>query len=674
MALQRIGNYEVLGELGRGGMGVVYRGVDSFIKRPVAIKTIYLNEIQEDHERQFLKERLYREAQSAGILSHPNIVTIYQIGEQDDITYIVMEFVEGKNFAQLLRSAEKPSVELLLSIFEQTAAGLDHAHAQGVIHRDIKPANIIVRPDGVAKITDFGVAKIASQTVTRTGMTLGTPHFMAPEQIQGKTIDGRADQYSLGVVIYEVFTGRKPFTADSMTTLIFKIVTDSVDPKRDNPNLPDAAAEVLKRALAKDANHRFPSCQALVQAFRDAIGLPSGIVAGYGSGINLPSRASYTQSGIPSGPSTIPGHAPQSTTRTGQPPTLPGTMPVSAGVQTPTPTPTPAPQPAPPPSAAAPPGPKPASTPAPQPAGFAGVPPRSATPVPSQPSALKPPASVGNKWLFPAIALVGLAVLLGIFAVVKLFDRSPDPDTGRIASTQGASGGGLVATPDAGSAPSATQAPSSRPQAVPPPSTPARSAVSVQPAPSSGSSTAGASSSGTATPTKPPRTFTPPQQKVSPPVTITPPAAVSPKPSQTDPRKPAVSNPPSSLAPQGTVPDPGVSRPAPVEAPKLVAQPVYLPPKPIVRVPAIYPAAARRDGISGSVLLQAVVNAAGQPTAVNVVRGIRPDLDQAAKEALSKWRFQPGTADGKPVESRVNVEISFNLVQEQRKPISLKNP
>jgi serine/threonine-protein kinase len=695
MSLQRIGNYEVLGELGRGGMGVVYRGVDSFIKRPVAIKTIYLSEIQEDHERQFLKERLYREAQSAGILSHPNIVTIYQIGEQDDITYIVMEFVEGKNLAQLLRSPEKPSVELLLSIFEQTAAGLDHAHAQGVIHRDIKPANIIVRSDGVAKITDFGVAKIASQTVTRTGMTLGTPHFMAPEQIQGKAIDGRADQYSLGVVIYEIFTGKKPFTADSMTTLIFKIVTDSVDPKRDNPSLPDAAAEVLKRALAKDAGDRFPSCQALVQAFRAAIGLPSGVAAGYGAGIAIPSRASYTQGALPSSPSTVQGTAPLSTTRTGQPPTIPATPSFATGPQTPTPTPTPQPPQSAPPPVASKVAPAPAASS--QPSGFASLPQNVEAPVSPQTPTPGPYTGVpkepsrSNKWLVPVVAAVGLAVLLGIFGLVKLLDTTPNSGTNQIASSQKQSAGkdsasGLVAP---GQSPAATGSTgtgigSASDQA----GTAGSSSTNATAASSSPATTVGAagSSAGPAsavTPAKPGLSAKP--GETAKPLSPTSASSgtissqgrqgslpASSKPAQTDPRKAAST--PTAPSSEVVVPDPGVSKPAAVEAPKPVAQPVFTPPKPIVRVPAIYPAEARRDGVSGSVLLQAVVNEAGQPTSVNVIRGIRPDLDQAAKEALAKWRFQPGTADGKPVESRINVEIAFNLVQDQRKPISLKNP
>lgn len=204
---EKLGHYEVTAKIGKGGMGVVYRAMDTLIGRDVALKTIHLNEIEDPNERQFLKERLFREAKSAGILSHPNIVTVYQIGEQDGLTYIAMEFVEGFNLGELLGREPRPTMELLLSVFDQTAVALDYAHSRGVVHRDIKPGNIIVRPDGVAKIADFGVAKISSQNVTRAGMALGTPHYMSPEQFHGRAIDGRSDQYSLGVMVYEIFTG-----------------------------------------------------------------------------------------------------------------------------------------------------------------------------------------------------------------------------------------------------------------------------------------------------------------------------------------------------------------------------------------------------------------------------------------------------------------------------------
>ncbi len=713
MDLQRIGNYEVLGELGRGGMGVVYRGVDSFIKRQVAIKTIYLTEIQEDHERQFLRERLYREAQSAGILSHPNIVTIYQIGEQDDITYIVMEFVEGKNLAQLLRSPEKPTVEALLSIFDQTAAALDHAHGMGVIHRDIKPANIIVRSDGVAKITDFGVAKIASQTVTRTGMTLGTPHFMAPEQIQGKPIDGRADQYALGVVIYEIFTGRKPFTADSMTTLIFRIVSDAVDPKRDNPNLSDAASEVLKRALAKEASQRYASCQELVEAFRNAIGMPSAGVYGYSGSSTIPSGSGVLAGHTPTG--TQPLAKRQLPTQTGVPQSSSVLHSPGTGVQTPTPTPV-IPTP---PSAHVSATPAPPMAPAPQTAahGVSGNPPTRAPVPPQVPRGqgtqgqsghdlagrgAQPPiqnSGTGvyagsatttfdqrpkkNTWLVPTLIGAGLVAVIGIFALVQLFRAASEGGDSKIASTQGAGStavSGSPSTPDASSSPvtptsagavrnpGSTASPATRPNETKPVSAP----------PQRPAQSASSNGSGSGAPPSRPNTS----------------AGNTPSGGISSPAKPAVtpsaqgsgtSRVPASTY-GGTPANPGSRPPTPTptkvpvtttpEPPRheTPSQPVFTPPKPIVRVPAIYPAQARRDGVSGAVLLQAVVNETGQPTAVNVIRGIRADLDEAAQAALSKWRFQPGTADGKPVESRVNVEISFNLVQDQRKPISLKNP
>ncbi|MCC6265628.1 MAG: TonB family protein [Bryobacterales bacterium] len=668
MSLERIGNYEILGELGRGGMGVVYRGVDSFIKRPVAIKTIYLSEIQEDHERQFLKERLYREAQSAGILSHPNIVTIYQIGEQDDITYIAMEFVDGKNLAQLLRSPDKPSVERLLSIFEQTAAGLDHAHAQGVVHRDIKPANIIVRGDGVAKITDFGVAKITSQTVTRTGMTLGTPHYMAPEQIQGKPVDGRADQYSLGVVIYEVFTGHKPFKADTMTSLIFKIVTDAVDPKRDNPNLNDAASDVLKRALAKDMGDRFSSCQAMVQAFRGAIGLHFSASHGLAGGPSDSTRGVPTSGTVPA---VSPGGASPRITDSAASAPLPSPVP---SVRTAIPVTVPTVGPPRPPTPGIP----------PNPAG--PVPPPSPPATPTAPQAWQGSQSVRDvtkgharvseekSWRFPAIAIAGFLALAVIFVLVWVFRggsgaENPDPTKQAIegSTPPGVSASavegvkleestladGSAEQPDMAGGTSSPLGSEAKPIAPPAtggivPATGGRTAES-KPAAVTGSSTTGSAS-------RPVAGRQPGATAKSPASATKPASGVTPGSSST------VS--PSTPAP--LVPEP--------PRPEQKAQPVFTSPKPIVRVPAIYPAAARRDGISGSVMLQAVVNEAGQTTAVTVMRGIRADLDQAAKDALAKWRFQPGTSDGKPVESRINVEISFNLVQDQRKPISLKNP
>src|SRR5579862_4169808 len=183
-------------------MGVVYKALDPAIGRTIAIKSIRLSDLTEESERDRLRERLFREAQSAGILSHPGIVTIYDIAEEAGMAYIFMEFVNGPPLEKLLDSEQMPDKETLLSIFRQTAAALDYAHKKGIVHRDIKPANIMIHEDGSAKITDFGVAKILSQQMTQSGMMMGTPSYMSPEQVQGGKVDGRADQFSLAVIAY----------------------------------------------------------------------------------------------------------------------------------------------------------------------------------------------------------------------------------------------------------------------------------------------------------------------------------------------------------------------------------------------------------------------------------------------------------------------------------------
>jgi serine/threonine-protein kinase len=179
--VQQVGRYLIIGELGRGAMGIVFKAQDPAIGRTIAIKSIRLQELTDDSERERLKERLFREAQSAGILSHPGIVTIYDIAEQDGMAYIFMEFVNGPPLEKMLTREQTPDKETLLSILRQTAAALDYAHKKGIVHRDIKPANIMIHEDGTAKVTDFGVAKIVSQQMTQAGTMMGTPSYMSPE-------------------------------------------------------------------------------------------------------------------------------------------------------------------------------------------------------------------------------------------------------------------------------------------------------------------------------------------------------------------------------------------------------------------------------------------------------------------------------------------------------------
>src|SRR5580698_2282984 len=219
-------------------MGVVYQALDPTIGRTIAIKSIRLEELTEDAERERLRERLVREAQSAGMLSHPGIVTIYDIAEEQGMAYIFMEFVNGPPLEKMLLAAQTPDKETLLTIFRQTAAALDYAHKKGIVHRDIKPANIMIHEDGTTKITDFGVAKIVSQQMTVAGTMMGTPSYMPPEQVQGAAVNGRADQFSLAVIVYEVLTGEKPFIAEYLPTLLYKIVREEpLAPQRLNPTL-----------------------------------------------------------------------------------------------------------------------------------------------------------------------------------------------------------------------------------------------------------------------------------------------------------------------------------------------------------------------------------------------------------------------------------------------------
>src|SRR5437870_11107400 len=195
--MDRIGRYQIVKELGRGAMGVVYQAVDPTIGRHVAIKTIRLGELDDPDERAKLRERLFREARSAGILSHPGIVTIYDMEEQGDVAFIAMEFVDGPTLDQLLSAREPMPPERMMNILRQTAVAMDYAHQKGIVHRDIKPANIMIASDGAVKITDFGIAKLTTaQQYTQTGTIVGTPNYMSPKQVQGPPVSGRADQFS----------------------------------------------------------------------------------------------------------------------------------------------------------------------------------------------------------------------------------------------------------------------------------------------------------------------------------------------------------------------------------------------------------------------------------------------------------------------------------------------
>ncbi|MBC7928211.1 MAG: protein kinase [Bryobacteraceae bacterium] len=268
--MEAIGRYRILGELGRGAMGVVYRAQDTTIGREVAIKTIRLSEFTDDAERQRLRDRLFREAQSAGLLSHPGIVTIYDVAEEGDIAYIAMECVDGPTLDRLI-TTDPPDGALVLSLLSQTAAALDFAHKRGIVHRDIKPANIMIHEGRNAKITDFGVARLQSLQMTQAGSLVGTPNYMSPEQIQGHAVDGRSDQFSLAVIAYELLTGEKPFAAESIAALAYRIAREKPeDVHQLNPTVDWPVNTVLQRGLAKAPADRYPTCSDFAFALENA--------------------------------------------------------------------------------------------------------------------------------------------------------------------------------------------------------------------------------------------------------------------------------------------------------------------------------------------------------------------------------------------------------------------
>lgn len=273
-----LGRYEIVRELGKGAMGIVYLGKDPLIGRLVALKTIRIATVEDEETREF-RERFVREAQAAGVLSHPSIVTVHDIGtdETSGTSYIAMEYVEGPNLKEILQQNKTLILSEIAEAIAQVAEALDYAHSKGIIHRDVKPANIILCGDSRAKITDFGIAKIASSAanLTSTGQFLGTPNYMAPEQIKGGSVDGRTDIFSLGIVLYEALTHRKPFGGDSLTTISYKIVHDTFLPLREfDPNIPEEFEHIVARCLRKDPGERYQRGRHLSVDLRNAVRLP----------------------------------------------------------------------------------------------------------------------------------------------------------------------------------------------------------------------------------------------------------------------------------------------------------------------------------------------------------------------------------------------------------------
>lgn len=258
----KVGRYEIIEELGKGAMGLVYKALDPTINRLLAIKTIRFSDEFEEDVAQEIKGRFFTEAEIAGQLSHPSIVTIYDIGEDGDLIYMVMEYIEGEDLENFVNRRHLLPLRKVLDVVAGVADALDYAHGAGVIHRDIKPANIMILKTGGIKVTDFGIAKAISSSRTKTGVILGTPNYMSPEQIMGQKIDHRSDIFSLGVLFFQLLTGETPFHGDNLSSLLYQITQVKHPPVRHyNPKIPRVCEQLIDKALCKDPKARFKSAR-----------------------------------------------------------------------------------------------------------------------------------------------------------------------------------------------------------------------------------------------------------------------------------------------------------------------------------------------------------------------------------------------------------------------------
>jgi serine/threonine-protein kinase len=270
--LKRLGRYQILGILGKGAMGTVYRGVDPAINRPVAMKTIRLDFVTDPDEMAELKERLHREAQAAGKLSHPNIVTIYDVGSEGNLQYIAMEYLEGQTLEELIKKKTRFNYKIIAQMITQICQGLQYAHDQGIVHRDIKPANIMVLSDYRVKVMDFGIARVDSNSMTKTGIAMGTPNYISPEQLKGREIDRRADIFSLGVMMYEMLLGKRPFKGENLTSLMYAILNHEPEkPSSVRPQIPLLYDHIITKALKKDPAERYQKASDVIVDLHDFV-------------------------------------------------------------------------------------------------------------------------------------------------------------------------------------------------------------------------------------------------------------------------------------------------------------------------------------------------------------------------------------------------------------------
>ncbi|OQA33773.1 MAG: Serine/threonine-protein kinase PrkC [Betaproteobacteria bacterium ADurb.Bin341] len=272
-SLAPLGRYQIIREVGRGTMGIVYEAFDPKLERTVALKTVHV--MPDSPESLEFEARFQREAKAAGRLSHPNIVTVYDAGEENRTAYIALEFLEGKSLREIIDSGARLTVEEITAYAIQMAEGLDYAHRAGIVHRDVKPANIVISSRGQIKISDFGIAQLPSGDLTQAGTILGTPKYMSPEQIRGERLDGRSDLFSLGVILYELVTGKHPFTGEGLATIMYKILHEQpVDPALENPGCPPGIRQIIACCLAKDKEERYSKAADVAADLRQMAEIP----------------------------------------------------------------------------------------------------------------------------------------------------------------------------------------------------------------------------------------------------------------------------------------------------------------------------------------------------------------------------------------------------------------
>ena len=284
---ENIGRYKVLEGVGFGAMGAVYKAFDPLIKRTLAIKTIRLDIPRQSPQYRSFIDRFYHEARISGTLSHPNIVTLFDIGEESGIPYLAMEFVDGQTVAALIEKGHRFVPEKVISLASQIAAAIDYAHGKGVIHRDIKPSNLILYEEERVKVTDFGIAKLADAEMTQSGTLLGTPSYMSPEQAMGDKLDGRSDIFSLGVCCFEMLSGEQPFPGTNVTSILYKLVhVDPVEPANLEMNglVPQKWHEVFGKVLSKKPDDRYQTATAFVQDLEYCLGSWFGALGADDSG------------------------------------------------------------------------------------------------------------------------------------------------------------------------------------------------------------------------------------------------------------------------------------------------------------------------------------------------------------------------------------------------------